>query len=121
MKYITIAFQLIVGLSILNVWLIQNKKSTQWRGGSATTIKEEFEQYGLPDWSLYVIGFLKVALALILMVAIWYPQLLRPAAVGLATLLTGSVLMHIKIKDPIIKSFPAFTFIMMCLFLIFAP
>ncbi|MGB5429875.1 MAG: DoxX family protein, partial [Eudoraea sp.] len=60
MEYLTVAFQLIVGVSILNVWLIQANKATQCRGGSAKTIKEEFAAYGLPEWSLYVIGFLKV-------------------------------------------------------------
>ena len=49
MEYLSIAFQLIVGVSILNVWLIQANKATPWRGGSATTIKEEFAAYGLPE------------------------------------------------------------------------
>ena len=119
MEYVSIAFQLIVGVSILNVWLIQANKPTPWRGGSAKTIKEEFEAYGLPGWSLYVIGFLKVALALALISAIWFPVLLKPATLGLAFLLTGSVLMHFKIKDSIKKSFPAFLFLVMCLFLAF--
>jgi len=119
MNYFTIALQLIVGLSILNVWLIQANKSTQWRGGSATTIKEEFKVYGLPEWSCYLIGFLKVALAIGLIAAIWFPYLLQPAAIGLAVLLTGSILMHIKIKDAIKKSFPAFLFLCMCVYLAF--
>ncbi len=119
MEYLTFALQLIVGLSLLNVWLIQPTKNTQWRGGNATTIKEEFEVYGLPDWSCYVIGFLKVALAIALIAAIWFPQLLQPAALGLALLLAGSILMHLKIKDPIKKSFPAFLFLCMCLYLAF--
>jgi len=119
MEYVSIAFQLIVGVSILNVWLIQANKPTPWRGGSAKTIKEEFAAYGLPGWSLYVIGFLKVALAIAIISAIWFPVLLKPAALGLAFLLTGSVLMHFKIKDPIKKSFPAFLFLVMCLFLAF--
>jgi hypothetical protein len=119
MEYITIALQLIVGLSILNVWLIQYNKPTQWRGGNASNIKEEFEVYGLPNWSCYVIGFLKVALAIALIVAIWFPQLVQPAALGLALLLAGSILMHLKIKDPIKKSFPAFLFLCICLYLTF--
>jgi|TARA_R110000737_G_scaffold318032_1_gene328791 hypothetical protein len=119
MEYLTFALQLIVGLSLLNVWLIQPTKNTQWRGGNATTIKEEFEVYGLPDWSCYVIGFLKVTLAIALIAAIWFPQLLQPAALGLALLLAGSILMHLKIKDPIKKSFPAFLFLCMCLYLAF--
>jgi len=119
MDYITFALQLIVGLSILNVWLIQPTKNTQWRGGSATTIKEEFKVYGLPEWSCYLIGFLKVALALALLAAIWFPQLLRPAAIGLGLLLTGSIIMHLKINDPIKKSFPAFLFLCICAYLAF--
>lgn len=120
MEYLDIALQLIVGLSILNVWLIQYNKPTQWRGGNATTIKEEFTAYGLPVWSCYVIGALKVMLALALISAIWLPLLLKPAAIGLALLLAGSVLMHIKIKDPLKKSFPAFLFLSMCLYLAFS-
>ena len=47
MNYFIIALQCIVAVSILNVWLVQNKKPTQWRGGNAKTIIEEFEVYGL--------------------------------------------------------------------------
>jgi len=30
--YVITALKIIVGLSILNVWLIQPKKTTKWRG-----------------------------------------------------------------------------------------
>lgn len=119
MEYLIIALQVIVGLSILNVWLVQYNKSTQWRGGDAATIKEEFEVYGLPIWSLYVIGFIKVTLAVMLIAAIWFPVLLKPTALGLALLLIGSITMHIKISDPLKKSFPAFLFMSMCLVIYF--
>jgi len=64
MNYFIIALQCIVAISILNVWLVQNKKTTQWRGGKAKTLIEEFKVYGLPVWSCYAIGTLKVVLAL---------------------------------------------------------
>lgn len=120
MDYIIIAIQVIVGLSILNVWLVQNKKATRWRGGDATTITEEFQVYGLPSWSVYVIGTLKVILAILLLAGIWYPELKFPAATGLAILLAGSVSMHFKISDPLIKSFPASLFLLMCLVIAYA-
>jgi hypothetical protein len=120
MEYIFIALQLIVGVSLLNVWLIQYNKATQWRGGNAKTLKEEFQVYGLPDWSLYVIGFLKVTLAIVLIVSIWFPEYLIPSALGLAFLLLGSIVMHIKIKDPLKKSIPALLFLLICLFLAFS-
>jgi hypothetical protein len=119
MNYFIVALQVIVSISILNVWLVQNKKSTPWRGGSAKTIMEEFEVYGLPVWMCYVVGALKVVLALLLISAIWYPMLRQPAALGLAILLLGSVLMHLKIKDPLKKSFPALLFLTMCLVIAF--
>ena len=120
MDYIITALQVIVGLSILNVWLVQNQKATRWRGGDATTIVEEFQAYGLPVWSVYVIGTAKVILAVLLLASIWYPVLQFPAAAGLAALLAGSVLMHFKISDPLIKSFPAALFLVMCLVIAYA-
>lgn len=119
MDYISIVLQCIVALSILNVWLIQNKKNTQWRGGNATTIIEEFKVYGLPVWSCYVIGTLKVLFAIGLLVAIWYPELKQVCALGLALLLLGSIVMHLKIQDPLKKSLPAFLFLIMCLYIAF--
>jgi len=120
MEYLIIALQIIVGLSILNVWLVQNKKATRWRGGDAKTIFEEFKVYGLPDWSVYVVGTLKVILAILLLASIWYPQLRSISAGGLAILLAGSVSMHFKIGDPLIKSFPAALFLTLCLLIVFA-
>lgn len=119
MNYLSIVLQVIVGLSILNVWLLQRNKETQWRGGNAKTIKEEFAVYGLPEWMCYVIGTLKVVLALGLLVAIWFPEFAQPAALGLAVLLMGSIVMHLKIKDPLKKSFPAVLFLLMCLYIAF--
>lgn len=107
--------QLVVGFSILNVWLVQNRKATRWRGGDAKTIREEFEVYGLPDASVYVVGTIKVVLAVLLIVGIWIPGLVLPASVGLAVLLAGSVLMHLKVRDPLFKSLPAALFLSMCL------
>ncbi|WP_373519368.1 DoxX family protein [Pricia sp.] len=119
MEFIRIVLQLIVGLSLLNVWLLQNKKPTRWRGGNATTLTEEFQVYGLPVWMCYVVGFLKVGLSLVLLAGIFYPFLIKPAVIGLAVLLVGSIIMHLKIKDPLIKSFPAFLFFILCLVLIY--
>lgn len=121
MNYLIIALQLIVGLSILNVWLVQPKKNTKWRGGDATTIFEEFRAYGLPNWSVYVVGVIKVVLAILLIVAIWVPELRFYAALGLAAMLAGSVLMHLKISDPLYKSFPAALFLVLCLLIAFVP
>lgn len=119
MNYILILLQCIVAFSILNVWLLQNKKPSQWRGGNAKTIVEEFKIYGLPDWSFYGIGSIKIILALGLLAAIWFPVIRTPSAIGLSLLLAGSIAMHIKINDPIKKSFPAFALMTLCLIIAF--
>lgn len=115
MEYLVILLKLIVAFSLLNVWLVQSNKPSKWRGGAAQTLKEEFQVYGLPKFTFYLVGFLKVGLAILLLLSIYYTDLKETAAYGLAILLSGSVLMHIKVKDVISKSFPAILFLSMCL------
>ncbi|TXD50735.1 MULTISPECIES: DoxX family protein [unclassified Polaribacter] len=111
--YIIIILKVIVGISILNVWLLQSKKATKWRGGDAQNIFEEFEYYGLSKSFCYVVGFLKVSLALMLLISIKFEELTLVASAGLAALLLGSIIMHLKVKDELYKSFPAFLFVIM--------
>ena len=118
--YIIIILKVIVRISILNVWLIQPKKATKWRGGDAKTIIEEFKVYGLSETMAYVVGFFKVSFAIMLLASIKFENLDLIASLGLAALLLGSVFMHIKIKDPLYKSFPAALFIAMNLVIAYA-
>ncbi len=118
MYYFIIALKLIVGISILNVWLLNGKKETIWRARNAKNILEEFAVYGLSKNVYYIVGFLKVALSLLLIASIWFVKLENLAAIGLAILLSGSIAMHLKVKDPIKKSFPAALFLAMCLLII---
>jgi hypothetical protein len=120
MYYFIIALKLTVALSLFNVWLIQKDKPTKWRGSNAQNIKEEFQVYGLPEWMCYLVGVLKVLGAIGLIISIWVVSLERPSALILAFLLTGSIVMHFKIQDPLYKSFPAFLFLVMCLCIAFA-
>ena len=119
MEYVHIALKLIVGLSILNVWLIRSNMQTPYRGGSASTIVEEFQAYGLPVWFMWVIGTLKVLLAILLLVSVFFEPLGAIAAYAIAVLMLGAVVMHLKIGDPLKKSFPAFTFLVFSLVIAF--
>lgn len=115
MEWIVILIQIIIALGILNVWILRFGKSTAWRGGDAKNMRQEFEVYGLPAWSVGIIGFLKVLLACMLLVGLWTPRLTQPAAIGLGVLMLGAVAMHVKVGDPIKKSLPAFTLLLLCL------
>lgn len=115
MEYIQIVLKLVVGLSILNVWLLRAQMKTPYRGGDAVTIQEEFLAYGLPLWFMWIIGTLKVLLAILLLISLFYEPLGAISAYAIAVLMLGAVAMHLKIGDPLKKSLPAFTFLVLSL------
>jgi hypothetical protein len=120
MEWIKIALQVIIAITIFNVWIIRFGNPTRWRGGASKNMEEEFEAYGLPSWFMTVIRFLKLTLAALLIVGIFMPVLIKPAATFMAILMLGAIAMHIKLNDPIIKSFPAFSLLVLSCVLIFA-
>ena len=115
---ILIVFQAVIGLSVLRVWLLNFNKPTKWRAGNAISMREEFEVYGLPDWTLYMVGLLKVAFSVGLLAGIWLPELVVTSAAGIAFFMFFAILMHIRVKDPIVKSIPAITFLTLSILII---
>lgn len=114
MEILKIILQLIVGLGILNVWLLRFNKNTSYRGGNAESMKEEFKAYGLPETMIYIVGFIKVALALMLIAGIWIESLVDPAAIGMTVMMLGAIIMHLKIKDTFKQTLPALTLLIVC-------
>jgi len=119
MEYVIIIIKVFIFLSILNVWFLRFNKQTSWRGGQAANMKEEFETYGFSETVMYLVGGLKVLAATLLIISIWVPELTLPAAGIMAVLMAGAISMHLKVKDPLQRSLPAFTFLVLSLFLIF--
>ncbi len=105
--------QVVVGLGLLNVWLVRARSSTAFRGGSAQSLREEFAAYGLPEWFFYAIGVLKIGSAVLLIVGIWVPEVVPVAAGTVVGLMVGALSMHAKVKDPLTKSLPAFLMLLM--------
>jgi len=110
--------QLAIALGLLGAWLLRAGKPTPWRGGDAKNMREEFVAYGLPPWFVWVIGPLKVALAILLIVGLWIQSMARPAAIGVAVLMLGVIAMHVKVGDPWKKSLPAISLLVLCLIVI---
>jgi uncharacterized membrane protein YphA (DoxX/SURF4 family) len=100
--------QIVLALGLLNVWLLRPQLSTSFRGGNARSLKEEFQTYGLPDFMFYLVGTLKIIAAVLLLVGLWVPALTQPSAAVIVVLMIGALLMHVKVKDPLVKSVPAF-------------
>ncbi len=110
----TSALQLIIGLGLLNVWVMRPSQGTAYRGGAAQTLRDEFSAYRLPRAMYYLVGALKVGAAAILLAGLWWPLPIRAAAGVVAVLMVGAIGMHISIKDPISKSVPAAIMLVLC-------
>lgn len=110
--------QLIIGLGLLNVWLIRARTPTSYRGGDARTLKEEFRAYGLPDALFYLVGALKVSAAAVMLLGLFLPLPVALAAGTVGLIMIGSIAMHVKVKDPARKSVPAVIMLILCLTLV---
>ena len=115
MNYFIIALQLFVAFSVLNVWLLRYNQPSKWRAGNANTIREEFEVFGIPEWAYYAIGTLKVLFSVLLVMAVWYPELRLLASLGLALMLLGAAILHMRVGDPFRKALPSVFFLVICL------
>lgn len=113
MDLITASLQIIVAAGLLNVWIIRRNQETPYRGCKGSSLKNEFAVYGLPLWSFYLIGFIKITSALLLLLGLWIPFLVFPSAFVISLLMLGAIAMHIKVGDPLKKGLPA---LMMLLF-----
>ena len=115
MNSVVMVLQVIAALGLLNVWLLRFNQDTQYRGGGARTMREEFAAYGLPAWFVYVVGALKVGSAIALLAGLWLPALVFPAAALVCVLMVGALAMHARIRDPLSKSLPAFAMLAIAL------
>jgi len=109
--------QLSIPIVILSVWLFRANKKTTFRGGNSDTLKEEFKFYGLSSSIFYIIGFIKIALSIILFASIWNEILLLYSSLGLAMLMLGATIFHLKSRDSIKKTSPSFVLFILNLFM----
>ncbi len=119
MKLISKILSTIVGLTVINVWLFRSNRSTSYRGSDATNLLEEFEVYGLEDYFL-IIGIIKVSLAVLLLLSLYFKKLSFFASSGIAVMMLVAVYMHINVGDELIKSMPASVMLASCLIIAFS-
>ena len=108
-----VVLQLVVGLGLLNVWLVRARSATHYRGGEAASLKAEFAEYGLPTFAFYLVGALKIAAGVVLLAGLWVDLPVRGAAGVVAVLMIGALIMHLKVGDPPKKSLPAAAMLLM--------
>ena len=118
--------KMIIAFGILNVWIIRFNKKTAWRGGDSLSLKEEFQTYGLPIWFMYIVGFMKISLSLIIVIGTLsqffdtenYTILKLDTYVFsiMGFLMVGAILMHLQINDPLKKSLPAISILILVIY-----
>jgi hypothetical protein len=106
MKLLSKILSVIVGLTVINVWLFRSGKSTSYRGGDASSLMEEFVVYGLGDYFL-TIGIIKVGLAILLILSLYFQKLRLISASGIGLMMLVAIFMHFSVGDELIKSMPA--------------
>ena len=119
MKTLSKLLSVIVGLTVMNVWIFRSDKSTLFRGGNANNLIEEFEVYGLGEYFL-IIGIIKVGLAILLILSLYFTKVRFFAASGIAVMMLVAIFMHINVGDELIKSVPASILLLSSLIIAYA-
>lgn len=105
MENIAILAQLIIAISILIVWVFR-----------FDNIVVEFKQYDLSDLIRSIVGASKIALATLLVVGIFYEEVVFISALLMAFLMVCAQIAHIKVKNPLSKYIPSFLLLILSLF-----
>ena len=105
MENITILAQLIIATSIIIVWVFR-----------FDNIVVEFKQYGLSDLIRSMVGASKVSLATLLVVGIFYEEVVFVSALLMAFLMIYAQVAHIVVKNPLKKYIPSFLLLILSLF-----
>ncbi len=120
MKILLNVVQIIVALGLVNVWVLRFGRKTAFRGGAGENLRGEFAAYGLPSWFVWLVGALKLSCAALFVAGIWFPKTVAPAAGVLIGLMLGALLMHLKVRDPLVRSVPAAFMLGMSIFLLWS-
>jgi DoxX-like family len=107
MENLKIIVQITVALSVYYVWIFRY-----------FNVEKEFQLFGLSDVVRNFVGTFKISLSALLLTGIWFPQLILPAASGMAFFMVAAQYFHFKVKNPLKKHLPSLLLLALCLFLI---
>jgi len=113
--------QLIVGVSILCVWLWRANVPTNFRVGQAQSLREEVTEAGFPDYVYDVMRIVKPIFAFFLIMGIVWNPITLPCMAFTTIFMIGAVVMHIKVRDNLIKMLPAVTLLLFCFIVFTCP
>ena len=106
LEYITIIVQIAVAVSVAFVWILRMHN-----------VEKEFNQFGLSIKVRSFVGFAKTAIATLLIVGIWYQELVLYAAIGMAFFMASAQYFHWSAGNPIKQKLPSLILLVLSVFI----
>jgi uncharacterized membrane protein AbrB (regulator of aidB expression) len=107
MQYLTQTLQLIVAFSVFFVWTFR-----------IHNVIKEFQLFGINEIQRSIIGVIKVALSTLLVVGVWYSDLVFIPACLMACFMLGAQYFHYTIKAALVKRLPSFVLLICSLIIL---
>jgi len=105
MLNLSIYAQVVIAFSILIVWVVRFEN-----------IVTEFKQYQLSPLIRSIVGACKISLSTLLIIGIWYPEIVLIPALIMAFLMLVAQIVHFKVHNPWKKHIPSLLLLLLCLF-----
>lgn len=101
--------QIVIAASVYYVWIFRY-----------FNVIKEFNQFGLSDLTRNFVGAAKMSMSALLIVGIWYPDVIIIAAAVMGLFMVGAQFFHFKIKNSFIKHLPSLILLILSVFLVWA-
>ena len=105
MENFAIYSQIIIATSVIYVWVFR-----------FDNIVIEFKQYGLSDLIRNIVGASKISLSSLLIVGVFYNEIVLFSSISMAFFMICAQIAHIKVRNPLIKYVPSFILLSLSLF-----
>ena len=105
MENFAIYSQIIIATSVIYVWVFR-----------FDNIVIEFKQYGLSDLIRNIVGASKISLSSLLLVGVFYNEIVLFSSISMAFFMICAQIAHIKVRNPLIKYVPSFILLSLSLF-----
>ena len=105
MENFAIYSQIIIAISVMYVWVFR-----------FDNIVIEFKQYGLSDLIRNIVGASKISLSSLLIVGVFYNEIVLFSSLSMAFFMVCAQIAHIKVRNPLTKYVPSFILLSLSLF-----
>jgi len=106
MSELSVLFQLVVSLSVFFVWTLRYDN-----------VVKEFNEFGYSDTLRNFVGAFKISSSVLLIVGIWYNDLILIGSISMAFFMFSAQISHIRQKNPFSKLLPSLIFLLMSIYI----